>query len=50
MAARSLYDSLDNAYMANQLLQQMIIVYLQRLLNNVLQWIGLRNDDTEISE
>lgn len=41
MAARSLHDSLDNNYMANQLLQQMIMIYLQRLLNNVLQWIGL---------
>lgn len=47
MAARSTYDALDNGYMAGQLLQQIVIVYFQRLLSTVLQWVGLRQDSND---
>lgn len=50
MAARSTYDSLDNTYMASQLLQQIIIVYFQRFVSNVLKWVGLKQDNSEISD
>ena len=47
MAARSTYDALDNGYMAGQLLQQIVIVYFQRLLSTVLQWVGLKQDSND---
>lgn len=50
MAAHSTYESLDNSYMASQLLQQILIVYFQRLVRNVLKWIGLKQDNSEISD
>lgn len=44
MAARTLYDALDNSVMANLMLRKMITVYLQRLLNNILTWVGIRQN------
>lgn len=46
MAARTLYDALDNSLMTNLMLRNMITVYLQRLLNNILTWVGIRQSES----
>jgi len=44
-AARSLYDALDNRPSANRVAQKILLVYIERLLDNVLRWLGLRQDE-----
>jgi tetratricopeptide (TPR) repeat protein len=41
MAARSLYDSLDNSAMANSLLQSILLIYVNRLWSKLLSILGL---------
>jgi|GEM_PF-6716082 len=45
MSARSIYDSLDNGYMSNIMLQRIVMLYIQRFFNRVLRWIGLGKED-----
>ena len=50
MAARSIYDSLENQFMANSVLQRIVRVYFQRVLANIMRWLGLRNGDDSNTE
>lgn len=47
MAARSLYDALDNRQMAGQMMQAILMTYLRRFFDTILKWLGLgQKDDT----
>ncbi|MEM9952194.1 MAG: tetratricopeptide repeat protein [Chloroflexota bacterium] len=49
MAARSIYDSLDNRYMMSIMLQRIVTTYFQRLLTQVMRWLGLTQaDDSDV--
>lgn len=50
MAARSIYDSLDNQVLANLVLQRIIMVYFQRFFVNILRWFGFRSDEGSNTE
>ncbi len=50
MAARSIYDSLDNQYMATAVLQRIVIVYFQRFLANIMRWLGFGSGDDSNTE
>lgn len=43
MAARTLYDALDSATMTNMLFQKIVGVYIQRLVDQLLRLVGLRD-------
>jgi tetratricopeptide (TPR) repeat protein len=47
MAARSLYDSLDNSVMANSLLQSIFLIYVNRLWAKLLSMLGLGSQKEE---
>lgn len=41
MAARTLYDALDNHQMVNQMMQAILMTYLRRFVAQVLSWLGI---------
>lgn len=47
MAARTLYDALDSP-LTTLLVQQILRVYLQRVLDQVLRWLGLRDSSDRV--
>lgn len=47
MAARTLYDALDNSHMVSQMGQAILLTYLRRIVATFLSWLGLgKKDDT----
>jgi tetratricopeptide (TPR) repeat protein len=47
MAARSLYDALDNEHMVRQMMQAIVLTYLQGIVAKLLGWLGLaKKEDT----
>lgn len=45
MAARTLYNALDNSHMVNQIRQAILFIYLRRIVATVLEWLGLNEKD-----
>jgi tetratricopeptide (TPR) repeat protein len=41
MAARTLYDALDNEYMVNQMMQAILLTYFRRIMATILHWLGI---------
>ncbi len=53
MAARSIYDALDNDVMRNTMLQRIIVTYFQRLFIKVMRFLGVapsNDSDMDISD
>jgi tetratricopeptide (TPR) repeat protein len=50
MAARTLYDALDNHFMVNQMMQAILMTYLRRILAQILAWLGFGSDNDDSSE
>ncbi|MEL6524609.1 MAG: tetratricopeptide repeat protein [Chloroflexota bacterium] len=48
MASRTLYDALDSTTMTNMLFQKIVGVYIQRLVDQVLRLIGLREPSDRV--
>lgn len=51
MAARSIYDSLDNRSMANTMLQRIVMLHIQRFFARIMRWIGFdKTDDSHTDD
>lgn len=45
MAARTLYDALENQHMVNQMMQSILMTYVRRFFAKILSWLGIGGTD-----